>query len=457
MKRHQTLVPAAVFTGTAALYLTFPSALFNFDGVACAIAVELGDLPHLVHGNHLAYGIFSYWIHSAVSVVFPQSRAIYTMQAVNSLLGAAGAALLARILMQAGFSGKNAAAGAAALAVSLVYWRWSIEAQVYPLGAVFLLASILALQRGKPAWAGAFHGLAILGHVGHVMFGPAALFFLKGKNERVKYGLMAASVVVGAYSLAAMTCIRPSSFEDVRVWLLGSAALQVDKSFGWHGGYSLLGLAQWVETSLSLWAPGIPGLLAGAAGWALAVRGYYVNRTDKLAAACGIWLASYAVLFASWEPYTPVYRVTDLPALWLLILLGLKSARRPWLHLWAAAVLLGGWNLWKAMIPGSDPANNASLMRARMIARETPPDAWVLVDGIDQVYVPYFGHRKPLNLRYYDGREAELKKRIAALGSAGEPVYAYPEAIPSERLTRLKAHAILPEGARSGLLKLSAQ
>jgi len=45
--------PGIVFAASVLLYFSFRSLFFNFDGVACAIAVEMGDFKHLLHGNHL--------------------------------------------------------------------------------------------------------------------------------------------------------------------------------------------------------------------------------------------------------------------------------------------------------------------------------------------------------------------------------------------------------------------
>ncbi|MCX5789049.1 MAG: hypothetical protein NTX64_11170, partial [Elusimicrobia bacterium] len=94
------------------------------------------------------------------------------------------------------------------------------------------------------------------------------------------------------------------------------------------------------------------------------------------------------------------------------------------------AAFLGVWNWTTAVRPGGDPAANKDLQRALWLGRETPEGAWVVVDQVDQVYVPYFAHRKPMNLRYLsDG--PRLAARVAQARRAGEPVYAVPETIPA--------------------------
>jgi hypothetical protein len=93
-------------------------------------------------------------------------------------------------------------------------------------------------------------------------------------------------------------------------------------------------------------------------------------------------------------------------------------------------VILGGWNLKHEVLPASNSDNNADLQRALWVARETPENAWIVVDGTDQVYVPYFAHRRTLNLRYYQDREPELFQRIASLKKKGEPVFVVPQTLP---------------------------
>ena len=80
-------------------------------------------------------------------------------------------------------------------------------------------------------------------------------------------------------------------------------------------------------------------------------------------------------------------------------------------------------NLDSAVIPNSRAENNPSLQKALWIASATPEDAWVCAEENDEVYLPYFGRRHPLNLRYYKGREAALLERVRAIQKDGSPVY----------------------------------
>src|SRR5208282_1543256 len=82
-------VAGGTFLAAALLYLCFPAARYNFDGVAAAIAVELGDFRHLLHGNHLAYGFLGYLFFDVIGLFGIPLPSILCLQIFSSLLGAA--------------------------------------------------------------------------------------------------------------------------------------------------------------------------------------------------------------------------------------------------------------------------------------------------------------------------------------------------------------------------------
>lgn len=448
-------LPALVAAGVGILYLSFPAARYNFDGVACAIAVELGDLRHLVHGNHLAYGLLGYGWFSLWKLFGYQGPALQCLQVLNSILGAAGAGACALFFLRCGISPALAVVGAAGLAVSQAYWTWSLEAQVYPLGAFFLFwaAAEAVRERPKSALLGFLHAGAVLGHVGHIMFLPVVFYRLKkDSKEFLRYGVALAAALLFAYLGAAATCVRPQSWGDVRIWLLGSAALNVNRAFLWHGGYSFSGLRDWIRISLQLWSG---HAWAGAAAVAAAGFGAAVSpeKCRRHIGLCLLWLGGYAILFLAWEPYTVVYRITDLAPLWFLVLCGviaLPGSEK--IKTWALALcvaVLGGWNLNAAILPGANASRNADLQRALWLAQETPENAWIVASGVDQVYIPYFAHRKPLILSYYAADRAALIEHLNLLRNRGEPVFLALQVLPPEwqqwflsrRLEKIKTRA----------------
>jgi len=436
MKRPESILPLAVGASAALFYLCFHSTFFNFDGVACAIAVELGDLRHLVHGNHLAYGLAGLAWTGLWRLLGYMGPALVPLQALDSLLGGLGAGLFCRMLLRRFRVGPPAAlAASAALTLSFAWWFWSLEAQVYMLGAVFLILAADAAFAEEPSpWlAGLFHGLALLGHVGHAMFLFCAAFLLRRPGRTtslwLRYAAALAVTVLAAYAAAALWCVQPRTAKDWRLWLLGSAALTVQRDFSWHGGYSWVNLRDWAVMTLRIFCDpaGLPqpwralGWALSGAGLGAAVAG--AARAPRAGGACLLWLAGYCLLFVSWEPTTIVYRITDLLPFWLLAALFAQAA--PW-RSWALAgwVLAAGlFNGVFLILPQTDPAHNAEYQEALWLARNTPPQAWVVAAARGQVYVPYFAGRKPLNLRYYEGRPGALAQRLGEMERLGLPVF----------------------------------
>ncbi|MFI5360566.1 MAG: hypothetical protein ACHQ49_01250 [Elusimicrobiota bacterium] len=453
---------AAVFAAALLLYLSFRSLFFNFDGVACAVAVELSDLKHLVHGNHLAYGALGWLFDRAWRLVGYEGRAILPLQVLDSILGAAGAAVFASLLRRAGRSDREAALGAAALAVSQAWWFWSLEAQVYMLGALFaaLAAREALAENPRPAVAGLWLAGAALGHVGHLMALPALAWLLTRKGGRAALPAFAAAlaaVLLAAYAAAGLIAVRPRTPEEFRLWLLGSAALGVDRAFSWHFS-TAAAVPAWSRTTLRIFCefvgrsgPGrAAGLILALLPLAAAARG--AARGGREARFWLLWLAGYAALFLTWEPDTIVYRISDLLALWALALLGLQGltsrARAGLLGAWTAAA--GAFNLSGVVLPAANPASNAELVETKWVAAHAPAGAWIVAGGLGVVYLPYFAGLKTVNLRYFDDAAA-LDARLDALTEAGAEVYATDRTLTrSGRLRDLESYGLKPAAAGEG-------
>ncbi len=433
MKRDDRLLCGGLFAGVLLAYLGAPSAFYNFDGVACAIAVELGDLRNLAHGNHVAYGLVGLAFDRLWRLLGYAGPAILPLDALSSLLGAATCAVFASTLRRAGCARATTLAGALGLAVSQAFWFWHLEAQVYPLGVFFLaLTAREALaERPRPWLVGLFNAGAVLGHVGHVMFAPAALYLLKRgrswKRDWVEYAATAAAVVIAGYALAVVFCLKPRDTQDLRLWLLGSAALKVDHSVTWYGGWTPASAWEWAKMSARIFAEPagtaaskVLGRALALCGIGAAVAGAWLGKERRLVNACLLWIAAYALLFGSWEPFMPVYRIGDLLALWLLAVLFFKKMPLL-LAVYVAALCV--YNAATEVLPRSQPANNAAYQEALLVGGRTPENAWIVVTGMGQVYVPYFAHRRSLNLRYFESRLDALPSRLEDLRRAGEPAY----------------------------------
>lgn len=454
----------AVFFAVLFLNLSVRSLFYNFDGVACAIAVELSDFKHLAHGNHLAYGVVGWGFDRLWRLFGFQGQALFSLQVLDSVLGAAGAAVFSSLLRRAGRGEREAVLGAAALAVSHAWWFWSLEAQVYMLGALFaaLAAREALADHPRPGVLGIWHAGAILGHVGHLMALPALAYVLtrkKGRREVFPYLSSLFVAVAVPYICAGLFAVKPSSLNELRLWLLGSAALTTDRSFLWHSIPLSSAIPAWLGMSLRVFTE-----FVGRAGFAW-TAGVVLAVLPLLAAARGaveksrealfwlLWLAGYAVLFIAWEPYTIVYRVGDLIALWALATMGLKAlparARLGGLIAWTAAAF--AFNLVNVVRPAADPANNPDLVEAEWTKTAAPPEAWVLANGRGAVYIPYFAGRRPVNLRYLTGEKA-LHAKLDELAAAGQVVYASGRTLEEEGLrAKLERYGLKPAAARGNL------
>jgi hypothetical protein len=455
---------AAVFSAVLLFNLSLRSVFHNFDGVACAIAVELSDFKHLVHGNHLAYGVVGWCFDTIWRFLGYQGQSLLVLQVLDSVLGAAGAAVFSSLLRRMGRGEREAVLGAAALAVCHAWWFWSLEAQVYMLGALFaaLAAREVLSEKPRPALVGLWHAGAILGHVGHLMALPALVYVLtrkKGPREAFPYLSSLFVAVAIPYLCAGLFAVKPSTFAELRLWLLGSAALTTDRSFLWHSIPLAQALPAWAGMTLRVFT-GFVGRqgFAWSAGVILAVlpllaaaRGA-ADRTRE-SAFWLLWLAGYAVLFIAWEPYTIVYRVSDLIALWALATMGLKALpsrlRLGALIAWTAAVF--AFNLVFVVRPAADPANNPDLVEAEWTKTSAPPEAWVLANGRGAVYIPYFAGRRPVNLRYFT-EEKTLHARLDELAQAGQVVYVSGRTLEEEGLrAKLERYGLTPVAAAGPL------
>lgn len=442
----------AAFAGALLLNLSTRSLFYNFDGVACAIAVELSDFKHLVHGNHLGYGVLGWVFFSLWKLFGYQGPALLTLQVLDSILGAAAAAYFGDVLRRQGRGERESLLGAAALAVAHAWWFWSLEAQVYMLGALFIvLAAREALSdQPRPAAVGVWHGLAILGHVGHLMALPALVYAFRRRRPFKDYGVALVSTVALAYLLAGFLAVKPASLEELRLWLLGSAALGVDRGFSWHSTPLLYSIFSWSRMSFRVFTE-----FVGRTGisWTL---GVVLAVLPVLAAVRGslektregnfwlIWLGGYALLFIAWEPYTIVYRVTDLLPLISLATLGLNgfsTRTRSWaLATWILAA--GAYNYATVVKPASAFANNPDLVEAEWTKVSTPPEAWVLVNGRGGVYVPYFSGRRTVNLRYFDA-PGSLEARLDALTKENQLLFVTGRTLEQDGLrARLEAYGM---------------
>lgn len=440
----------------AALYLCFLSKSYVFEGLARAMPIDVGRLRELFNGNYLLYGFVGRCFHGLMWGLGFSDLAVISLQRMDALIGAGGLSLYWLTLRLMGADRFLATAWSAVLGLSLGYWIWSTEAENYIFSTFLLNANFLALvyhARGgriPPVALGALHALAVLGHIVNVLFGFVTASFLLSADGRSRRPLLryAAALVIGvaaAYGLSLALIVRPASLGEAVRWFLGSAG--TSEGLHWHGVYSLSGLRQWTAMTLNILisfrSEGLSSsglsfleialwgakLILALAAVALVCKARQLTELHRaVARACCVWLAAYALVFTHWEPYTMVYRVSDLVPIVTLLFLGAESSGAPpaWRRGGAAllAVLLGAGNFALEIHPRSLAANNPHLGRMEFLKAHTSEGDWIAGDGgADELYIPYFAQRRPLVIGRYRQRPEELAHLIGALLAGDQAVH----------------------------------
>lgn len=417
-RRRDAACLAGLFAASATLYLSFQSKVYVFEGLARALPIELGHWRTAVHGNYLAYGLVGGAFHRLLQACGLSPLAVVSLQTLDAFLGAAGLCVFYVIQRVLGAGRPAAAAWAAVLGLTQGYWMWSSEAENYVFSALLLqllflaLAARLAGRRVPAALIGALHALAVTGHLVNIVFVLPAAFVVARTGSRRELASYAGAWLGGMAALygAALAFVRPP---NPVVWFLGSAAS--GQGVNLRDTWSVANLGVWLGTTgKALVAdPWRPAALVAAVVTTVKLRGLRGVRRDA-ALAAGLWLLGYAVVFTRWEPYTMVYRVTDLAPLVLLLSLAWPAT--------AGAVLAG--LLAVANGPGAafraDAANNPRLARMEFIRGATQEGDWVAGEGGDELYIPYFAQRRPLLL---GRRREDLEAGVASLLAAGQRVY----------------------------------
>lgn len=197
------------------------------------LANIISGSPNL-HPHHLLYEPLSFlWVK-----VSSLATSEYSVQvsSLNSFFGAGLVLVVFKILRQRlCVSGANSLLGAALLGVSFGVWFYSVTVEVYIIPA-FLLASaayVLLLEKitiRDMVVVGVLHGLAMLFHQVHFLFGFVALarLFFAGGGFKVRAGLLssyavvASSIVLLGYFLA-VAYLEIDSKEAFYRWFFGYA------------------------------------------------------------------------------------------------------------------------------------------------------------------------------------------------------------------------------------------
>jgi len=415
--------------------------MWNFDGVACAAALELGQPAYFFHANHLLYGFLGFLFWRGIEAPLGLTRALPALQLFDSLLSAAGLIGLHRLLQPLLKNKWSALLLTSSLAFTAAFWVWSIEAQVYPLGFLALAwATFVLIQSQHPKkylWVGILHGAAVLGHLMHMLWAIPALYWMHKEKQVVRpYLLSLGLVTILPYLLVLGLVIAPGrDLAHILIWLKGSAGLTADRSWAWH---SVGWTGPWIwlkSTAPVLWGNFWPygntvvtpwmrilAVVSGGLFIAFLVRGW-TQRSERVARFSWLWLGVYGLFLSTWEPATLCYRMTDVLPLGILLALGLRTWR-PSLQILLASLFLASTlalNLCARIRPMHQPDQNLLYQETLTLSKITSPDSLYITNGgTSWIYLLYFTGRTAWNSHSFEPQR--LEKELA-LQKRRRPVY----------------------------------
>lgn len=416
-----------------ALYLTFPTKAYYWDGIVFAQAIEnaAGANASLVHPNHLVYNFAGYFFYRLLRGFGFDMRAITALQILNSVFSAACAALLFSILRQTVRSVYLSGCLTLLFALSATWWRFSTDANAYVPSVFFLLVSFcLVLPERKPRplllalsffAAMCVHQLAVLAYpvfAFGVYLQDGALSIKKRAGNAVTFSLLALVLIIVAYAFAFDRATGSFDVAGLWQWTV-SHSPDVGMSFKLSSdlGYSLRGQVRLffggrVNLLHGLMNPAIVlliVLLALTVVWLVfaALRNLPTlqrrlrearlmpqQKTVLLLAL--LWSGPYLVFLFFWLPQETFYRLFYLPALILLLGLALaalsfESFRRTFATALFVAVV-GLANFLFLIYPYSHVEKYPPLAFALQMKREWPPGALVYyaAQNSDESLVRYF-------------------------------------------------------------------
>jgi hypothetical protein len=359
---------------TAAIYLSFPTRVYYWDGIVFAQTIEDAARlnPSLVHPNHLIYNFAGYLFYKLLRALGPDIRALTALQILNSLLSALCARVLFSILRTALRSFYFSICLTLLFAFSATWWKFSTDANAYIPSVLFLLISfylVLPDRKPRPLLTAlmffvsmAFHQLAVfmfpvLALGVYLQDGPTILS--RRALNAVYFSVVATALIVAAY--AVLFYLASGSSDPARLirWTV-SYSPDADTSFGlWSNlRYSLRGHIRLFFGGRFNALQGLvnPFVIVLLLCLPVALLFFIFNvlrnfrpiklrletRQKTVLLLSLMWAAVYIVFLFFWLPQNTFYRLFYLPALILLLGLALASVKnaRPESRALAAFVIV---------------------------------------------------------------------------------------------------------------------
>lgn len=486
-----------------AVYAAFPTKDFYWDALIYSQFIE--DSPnfgaHLLHPNHLFYNALGYLAFHAARAFGFETRAIYILQFVTIVFSVLSALVFFKILKHSLRSEYLSFWLTALFAFCAAWWRFSIDADVYPISVFFLLGSFYFLLPDKtprPFLVAIAHSFAMFFHELAVLFFPVVVFgliFQTASLERRKQILIILQYVFAAFLLTFGTyCLSfylVSGTFDVKSFVAWMTSFAPDSEISWNASRSLSltlrGHRQmFFDGSSRLFDRNVLSVILSVL-FALSAlffafkflkylkeikiwRGAIAERKifrEPLFLLCLAWTIPYLLFLFFFIPQNTFYRLFYFPAIILLIgtilapFEAFKKKRR-W-RLASIVVALSLYNFLFYIYPNSGVRENTPLALAlrvnevwsgKTVVFHVPNTA--AFDSLDtnNRLVRYFNPTvvwKPLNFITLE----EFERELEASGAGGETVWLDAAAI--EKLTaNAQAARWLADNSRQTELNLPA-
>jgi hypothetical protein len=379
----------AFFLTITAVYLSFPTKNYYWDGVSFAQTIEHSRTmsASLIHPNHLIYNVFGWAVYQAVLRVGFATRALYVLQRANAVLAGLCVTLVFTLLHRATNSARAAAVLAVLFAFSGTWWKFAADADAYIPSVLLLVAAcclVLPGRNPRPATVALTHSCAIFFHQLAVLFFPVALLgiWLQTESlpktrrivEMVRYAVpvtlfslagYAFGFVVSRHSLAPGVLARwltshseGSSFS----FALRRNAIVTVKNYAqlfFAGRPALVRFSDpWTIVSATALVLVTVMLLASLARNGIQLRLVLRNRPVFMLACA--WVGVYSGFLIFWEPYNAFYKLFLLPGIVLVVAsFSGEPTRVQHSQAWLLVAVVALSNFTFAILPYSRVSSNA--------------------------------------------------------------------------------------------------
>lgn len=345
------------------------------DSIGYLRAIEGGPVEELLHPHHLLYNpVAALWL-GLVRALGVEGQGLAIVSLLNAVFGALSAGLVFLLLRRRGGVPRPLAfVGTALVVSSFGFWFYSVCIEVYIIPLFFLLAALFVLTAdrltpARLAVVGALHGIAMVFHQVHVLFGIvvlAALWMkrsdLTGPRTLLGYYLGAGSFVVVFSYGAALAALGTGSLEEAWLWFttyarnddfwhplaastVAKATVGFTRSFvGMHFVFALEPVQALMQQAfpnkfltdeaflVQDLSPATAYTLLGLAAVAgAALVGAFLSglrryrslppQTTLLVRLAVVWLAVYGLFFFFWEPHNVDFWIPQSVCVWLVIVL----------------------------------------------------------------------------------------------------------------------------------------